>query len=428
MLPDHQTHPAGPAQSKTHNARTKPPPGGVDGGGSVNDDNQSVGNQSVQSVRSLVSVGGLIDRLKGGQGSIGQGDNRMGGMASPMTFNDSETLTHQPTPHHHHHHHNAMSNQGPLGELMVPGDDMANMGRPMTDQLDSPGRDLFDNHPGNMHGSFQLGGNSDVFEDDRSQMEKDASSRYYNRALVAEIHRLKKQLRDVEDDVEQLTLEKFKLLTEKDCTPSAMLFFTALHDPKMIPTLQQLIIQLQALKGLAGCTAHMDFVSLRKRLMVCVSATQTLDNFVVRYTAMHKKWVYNRFAMYANPSTQNRSSGERDSSSLCPLCSSDLTGTLADVSGALLALNDEAIQMDREQQILQQGLHGTTPAASALARIRNTAPHIVPSPYHHLLRKRPRTGLAKLEPIVSTYHVPANLTHAQTQPYRGGTAPTGNIR
>ena len=137
--------------------------GGGEGGGSVNDDNQSVGNQSVQSMRSLVSVGGLIDKLKGGQGTglgsgPGQGDNRMGGMASPMTFNDSETLTHQPTPHHPHHHH-ATSPHAPLGELIQPGDegmvhDMG--GRPMTDQLDSPGRDLFDRNQEAFHGSFQV--------------------------------------------------------------------------------------------------------------------------------------------------------------------------------------------------------------------------------------------------------------------------------
>ena len=84
--------------------------------------------------------------------------------------------------------------------------------------------------------------NHDV-EDDAT-LESSSRSQYYNQMLVAEIHRLKKELRDMNDDIEQLTLEKFKIATEKDCTPAAMLFFSTLHDPNMVPTIQQLIIQL----------------------------------------------------------------------------------------------------------------------------------------------------------------------------------------
>ena len=118
-------------------------------------------------------------------------------------------------------------------------------------------------------------------------LESSARSQYYNQMLVAEIHRLKRELRDMNDDLEQLTLEKFKIATEKDCTPSAMLFFSTLHDPNMVPTIQQLVIQLNSLKGVADCSTHMDFSTLRKRLLVCTSATQILDNFVVRYN----RWV-----------------------------------------------------------------------------------------------------------------------------------------
>ena len=150
--------------NQPHHTRHAKPSGGVDGGGSVNnDDNQSIGNQSVQSMRSLVSVGGLIDRLKGGPGQgqgqgQGQGDNRMGGLASPMAFNDSETLTHQPTPHYHHHATMSQGQgQGPSGNVIVPGGGVNNMGvRPMTDQLDSPGRDLLDNPQLYRHESFQV--------------------------------------------------------------------------------------------------------------------------------------------------------------------------------------------------------------------------------------------------------------------------------
>jgi hypothetical protein len=116
---------------------------------------------------------------------------------------------------------------------------------------------------------------------------------------------------------------------------------------------------------------------------------------------MHKKWIYNRFAMYTNPATvHGRTSGDNESSSLCPLCSNDLSGTAADVAGAMLALTDEAIAMDREAT----AAHGAG-AGSALTRIRLTSPRIS-TPYKHLVRQRPRTGLARLEPIVQTYQLP----------------------
>ena len=61
-----------------------------------------------------------------------------------------------------------------------------------------------------------------------------------------------------------------------------MLFFSSLHDPNMVPTLQQLVLQLTALRSFADCTTHMDFVTLRKRLLVCSAATQSLENFITR--------------------------------------------------------------------------------------------------------------------------------------------------
>ena len=145
-------------------------------------------------------------------------------------------------------------------------------------QASSRGRSSNNSRNGNNNNNHNH--NNDGNDDDASI---DSSSRYYNQMLVAEIQRLKKELRDVNDDVEQLTLEKFKIATEKDCTPAAMLFFSTLHDPNMVPTIQQLVLQLNSLKGVADCSTHMDFATLRKRLLVCTAATQILDNFVVRY-------------------------------------------------------------------------------------------------------------------------------------------------
>ena len=124
---------------------------------------------------------------------------------------------------------------------------------------------------------------------------------------------------------------------------------------------------------------------------------------------MHKKWIYNRFAMYTNPAARGRTSGDNESSSICPLCAHDLSGTAADEAGALLALSDEAIAMEKDAAAAHALAHGAG-AGLALARIRNTSPRIS-TPYKHLLRQRPRprTGLAltRLEPIVQTYHLPA---------------------
>ena len=172
---------------------------------------------------------------------------------------------------------------------------------------------------------------------------------FINKVLMAEIIRQRKHIRELEDDVEQLNLEKFKLMTEKDSTPGSLLFFASFHDPNMIPTTQQLILQLDALKSLAEGSMHMEFTTLRRRLLVCVTAMKTLRNFVERYITMHKRWIYNRFRLFANKKA-GTPSGELESSSLCPLCSNDISDMPANTQnvGSLLALlEDSPVQQVR---------------------------------------------------------------------------------
>ena len=42
--------------------------------------------------------------------------------------------------------------------------------------------------------------------------------------------------------------------------------------------------------GLADCTDHMDYMTLKKRLLVCMSLRPTVENFIDRFIILHKKW------------------------------------------------------------------------------------------------------------------------------------------
>jgi len=138
--------------------------------------------------------------------------------------------------------------------------------------------------------------------------------------LQEECERLRADLAEAEEENEELNLEVFKQMQEGDRTPGALLFFAALHDPATISVLQQVALQLKALKGFSDATEHMDFAALRKRLQVCTNCVPTVDRFVARYTALHKKWCMNRLGLFT---MKAQVGGSSDAVNLCPMCCND---------------------------------------------------------------------------------------------------------
>jgi len=134
------------------------------------------------------------------------------------------------------------------------------------------------------------------------------------------ISKLQDELSFVEADREELNLEVFRVMQEGDKTPGAFLFFAALHDQSTIKVFQQLALQLNQLKGFAECNTYMDFTTLRKRLLVCISTIPTVEKFIDKYASLYKKWTQRRLEAFTD---RGMVGGIADEGHVCPMCSCD---------------------------------------------------------------------------------------------------------
>jgi hypothetical protein len=159
--------------------------------------------------------------------------------------------------------------------------------------------------------------------------------------LEAEVDRLRRELRDAQEEAEETNLEVFRVMQEGDRTPAALMFFAALHDPVIVSVLQQLVLQLSKLKGFADGSAHVDFPEVRKRLQVCLSCAPSIERLVQRYSVLHKKWTANRLGVFTS---RGLTGGSGDATNLCPMCCNDST-VFAPPKGPL--------QARRERQAMQ---------------------------------------------------------------------------
>lgn len=152
----------------------------------------------------------------------------------------------------------------------------------------------------------------------------DTGNNSVNNALRQEVMILQKQVADLQENVETLQedledaeVEMLELMKEKDRAPDALTFFALMHDPSYVQNLQQLSVQLRALKSFVDGSAHMDFVTLRKRLQVCVALTPSLEKLNDKYNQMYMKWSKFRLNWFTE---RKLTGGSADNFSSCPLC------------------------------------------------------------------------------------------------------------
>eukprot|EP00607_Mallomonas_marina_P011231 CAMPEP_0182424004 /NCGR_PEP_ID=MMETSP1167-20130531/10123_1 /TAXON_ID=2988 /ORGANISM="Mallomonas Sp, Strain CCMP3275" /LENGTH=338 /DNA_ID=CAMNT_0024603461 /DNA_START=497 /DNA_END=1513 /DNA_ORIENTATION=+ len=107
---------------------------------------------------------------------------------------------------------------------------------------------------------------------------------------------------------------------ERDCTPAALLFFSALKDESTLPSLQQIVLQLDHLRCVVDGVQHMDFPTLRNRIRACCDCSPSISNFISRYIALHKKWTHDRNKLLTE---RIGKAFQGDLSMICPLCSVD---------------------------------------------------------------------------------------------------------
>jgi hypothetical protein len=136
------------------------------------------------------------------------------------------------------------------------------------------------------------------------------------------IHALQEDLKAAEEEIEDLEMEMISLLKEKDKTPGSILFFSLLNDASFIPNLQQLLIQFKFLKQFLDYSISMDYVTLRKRLQVCLVIMPSIDKLIEKYSKLYKQWSFYRLNWFHERKIRGSAS---DGMHYCPLCYSDLS-------------------------------------------------------------------------------------------------------
>lgn len=139
-------------------------------------------------------------------------------------------------------------------------------------------------------------------------------------ALRAYTEDVQRELEAAQMELDEVDLEKFELVLARDATPGALLFYASMHDPTTVGALQQLQAELGCLKGFANCSEHVDFMTVKKRIAICVGIAPTLERFLQKYGALHKKWAANRLGQF---NRRNLTGGDADNSQACPLCNTD---------------------------------------------------------------------------------------------------------
>ena len=144
--------------------------------------------------------------------------------------------------------------------------------------------------------------------------------------LREEVEALREELTIAKEENEDLEVEMVEMLAEKDKSPDALIFFAMMHDPSYVQNLHQLLLQMKHLKSFADGTGHMDFLTLRKRIQVCVVLTPNVEKLVDRYTMMYQKWTTFRLNWF---SARKLNGGSADAFNSCPLCFQDVAAAAA---------------------------------------------------------------------------------------------------
>lgn len=141
---------------------------------------------------------------------------------------------------------------------------------------------------------------------------------YYNDEIL---QKMENALKAAHEEIEDLDAELLDIIKSKDKTPTAILFFSVLHDPNIIPNLQQLTLQFQHLRHFVENTQTIDFIMLRKRLQVCLVLMPSIDKLIDKYHQLYQQWSKYRLNWFAMRKVRGSAADELAS---CPLCYHDL--------------------------------------------------------------------------------------------------------
>lgn len=137
------------------------------------------------------------------------------------------------------------------------------------------------------------------------------------KSLTIEVNDLRSQLQDLSHDYNEQEVEMMEVLKNNDKSPDALLFFAMMHDPSYLQNLHQIILQIKHIKPFVEGSGHLDFITLRKRLQVCVVMVPNIEKLVDKYNSMYAKWSKYRLNWFAE---RKLNGGSADAFNSCPLC------------------------------------------------------------------------------------------------------------
>ena len=70
---------------------------------------------------------------------------------------------------------------------------------------------------------------------------------------------------------------------------------------------------------------HIDFITLKNRIEVCITTLPSIEKFINKFLIMHKKWLTNRITIFTQ---RKMTGGNADSIHICPLCSHDIRNVI----------------------------------------------------------------------------------------------------
>ena len=140
------------------------------------------------------------------------------------------------------------------------------------------------------------------------------------RRFVDRCEDLEDRLADTREELEELRVQAIHMDRERDTTPAALWFFSALHNPRLPEVVANLIQQLASVKGIVEGKEHFDFLVLKRRLESCFLGLPAIQNFLKKFSLLHKKYTQSRCKLFLD---RKLIGGDADAYFVCPMCNSD---------------------------------------------------------------------------------------------------------
>ena len=185
--------------------------------------------------------------------------------------------------------------------------------------------------------------------------------------LQQKISEFERDLDTADADIKSLEMELFEAQQTTDKTPGALLFFAVLLTEGAVPNLQQLLLQLTHIKPVTDGSEHMDFPTLRRRLLVCVECLPNLSRLISKYIQLYNKWTADRLKLFTR---RHLSGGNADDALICPLCNSDARDS--EVERAKAKNSESMIGAHIQQQSIGDRCHHVTEAPGNVGALKES--------------------------------------------------------